>query len=278
MRLNRILIIIFALFLITQFQLKAQDQPDSIEVYIIDSFVTPELPHSFVLTFFTSEDCKSQVVIDNQYSYPVSNELTSSHKIKIDITDLKLSGKEVPFYVEVEDSLGNKYKSETYDFNLPYEVKVKGGSNFLLLCLFGGAVFALPNPVYVKMGDKNYFSLTKEIPIISFRGSSFNYASDYFSIEYSYIFNAENRKIFRIGYKHIFEIPGIQYISPGLNGFTNFDGFNGISPEISIGLFKIFDAFTVYTRYRFNFKPGSKNSEFHEISVGLYSSFFSIYL
>ncbi|MBZ0199112.1 MAG: hypothetical protein K8H86_04535, partial [Ignavibacteriaceae bacterium] len=102
------------------------------------------------------------------------------------------------------------------------------------------------------------------------------YPMGYFSAEYSYIINAPVRNFLRVGYKHIIEIPVFEYIAPGLNGFTNFKGFNGISPEVSLGLFRAFNAFTVYTRYRFNAMPGQKGSEFHEFSIGLYTNFFSL--
>jgi len=256
----------------------AQDEADSIEVYLIDSFVTPEVPHTFMLSFFTSAPAKSKVVIENSYEYEVSKELTESHKISIDISDLNFKEKNVPFIIFVEDSAGHQYSSEKYEFELPEEPKVEGESNFLLLCAFGAAVFGLPSPVYVKEKNDDYFSLTKEIPLISFRGGGYRYPIGYFSAEYSHIFNAPVKNFLRIGYKHIISVPGIEYISPGINGFTNFDGFNGISPEVSLGLFRIVNTFTVYARYRFNVKPGEKGSEFHEFSIGLYSSFFSLYL
>jgi hypothetical protein len=112
--------------------------------------------------------------------------------------------------------------------------------------------------------------------LLTFRGS-YKYPSGYIAAEYSHIFGAPQKNFLRLGYKHIMEIPGIEYVSPGLNVFTNFSGFNGVSPELSVGLFKIFNTFTVYTRYRFNFKPGETESNFHEFSIGLYSSFFSFY-
>ncbi len=256
----------------------AQDEADSIEVYLIDSFVTPEVPHTFMLSFFTSAPAKSKVIIENSYEYEVSNELTESHKISIDISDLSFKEKNVPFVILVEDSAGHQYSSEKYEFELPEEPKVEGESNFLLLCVFGAAVFGLPSPVYVKEKNDDYFSLAKEIPLISLRGGGYRYPIGYFSAEYSHIFNAPVKNFLRIGYKHIISVPGIEYISPGINGFTNFDGFNGISPEVSLGLFRIVNTFTVYARYRFNVKPGEKGSEFHEFSIGLYSSFFSLYL
>ncbi len=179
--------------------------------------------------------------------------------------------------VIVEDTLGNKFTSDKYDFQLPQEMKVKSESNFLLLCLFGGTVFLLPSPAYVFTSNDKYFSLTKEIPLISISKKGFTYPAGYFSLEYSYLFNAPKKNFFRIGYKQIIEIPGIQYISPGINGFTDFNGFNGISPEISAGLFKILDTFILYARYRYNVKPGETGSDFQEISLGLYSNFFSLY-
>ncbi len=250
---------------------------DSVEVTVIDSYVTPEIPHTFLLSFFTNYDCKSKVIIDKKYEYAVSDTLTVNHSIKIDLTGLSFKNKAIPFIILVQDSSGRNFRSDNYEFELPSEVKVQSESNFLLLCLFGGVVFALPSPVYVTNSSGNYFSLTKEIPIVSFRSSNFNYPFGYFSAEYSYIFKAQDKNFFRIGYKQLFNVPEIQYVSPGIDWFTNFKGFNGISAEISIGWIKLFSTFTIYTRYRFNIKPGDSASKFHEISIGLYSSFLSVY-
>ena len=272
---NRIFVSIALIFVLYNFQLKAQ--ADSIEIDIIDNFVTPEIPHNFVLSFFTSEKTKSKVLIDNTYEYVVSDTFNDIHKARIDISKLKFKEKAVPFVIIVEDTNGNKFTSEKYDFQLPQEMKVKSESNFLLLCLFGGTVFLLPSPTYVFTNKDKYFSLTKEIPLISLSKKGFTYPAGYFSLEYSHIFNAPRKNFLRLGYKQIIEIPGIQYISPGINGFTDFRGFNGISPEISVGLFKILDTFILYARYRYNVKPGEAGSEFQEVSLGLYSNFFSLY-
>lgn len=250
---------------------------DSIEVILIDSYITPEIPHKFMLSFFTSENCKSKVLIENKYSYTVSDKFTEDHKTDIDVSNIKFNGKSIPFVIIVEDSTGRIFRSENYDVELPFEPKVEGDANFLLLCLFGGAVFALPSPAVVISGG-NSFSLTKEIPIVSLRGSSYNYPTGYFSVEYSYVFKPFNKSLFRVGYKHMIEIPVIRYISPGVNYTTNFKGFNAITPEISIGWFRIFNAFTVYTRGRLDIVPGSGSKSISEFSIGLYSSFFSIYL
>src|SRR3989339_701783 len=229
------------LFLLLCFTGFAQDdvfEEDSVEVYVIDSFIPPDNPTVFNLSFFTSQPARSKVIFDDDIELAISDTLSEEHKIKIELTKISCKSKMVPYVIYVEDSAGKISSSEKFEFELQEEIKMEDESNFLLLCLFGGTVFLIPNPVLVITEDENFL---------------------------------------RLGYKRIIETPGIQYISPGLNGFTNFNGFNGISPELSIGWFKIFNTFSVYTRYRFNFKPGESESNFHEISLGLYSSFFSFY-
>jgi hypothetical protein len=251
-------------------------QEDSIEIFLIDSYVTPETPYKFIVSFFTSLPAKSTLIIDKTYQYDVSTELTEQHKTAIDIGELRFQSKTVPFVILVEDSLGRKNHSELYEFEMPQETIVEGGSDLFTLCLFGGTIFLLPSPVYVIADEQSYFSLTKEIPIVFIRSAGIGYPTGYFALEYSYIFNAPKKSFLRLGYKHLMEVPGIEYISPGVNGFTDFLGYNGISPELSLGLFRIADVFTFYTRYRYNFKPGDTYT-FHEITIGLYSGFFALY-
>jgi hypothetical protein len=270
-------IFLFLVFLyVTGFAQNDFTEDDSVEVYVIDSFIPPDNPNVFNLSFFTSEPAKSKVILDGKYEFKISEQAAESHKIKIDISKLEFKSKYVPFVILVEDSLGNTNPSDKFEFELQKEVQLEGDSNFLLLCLFGGVVFLLPSPVYVVTENDNYFSLTKEIALFTFRGS-FKYPSGYVAAEYSHIFDSPYKNFLRLGYKHLVEIPFLEYVSPGINGFTNFRGFNGISPELSIGWIKIFNTFTVYTRYRYNFKPGESGSNFHELSLGLYSGFFSIY-
>jgi hypothetical protein len=270
-------IFLFLIFLcVTGFAQNDFIEDDSVEVYVIDSFIPPDNPNVFNLSFFTSKPAKSKVILDDKYEFNISEQATESHKIKIDISKLEFKSKYVPFVILMEDSLGNTYLSDKFEFELQKEIRLEGDSNFLLLCLFGGIVFLLPSPVYVVTENDNYFSLTKEISLFTFRGS-FKYPSGYIAAEYSHIFNSPYKNFLRLGYKHLVETPVLEYISPGINGFTNFKGFNGISPELSIGWIKIFNTFTVYTRYRYNFKPGESGSNFHELSLGLYSGFFSIY-
>ncbi len=256
----------------------AQSDADSIEVYLIDGYVKPELPLKFVLSFFTSDIAKSVVVIDGRYSSPVSDEFADMHKAEIDLEDMKFSGKIVPFVIITENENGKTFTSESFDFDLPFEPEIKGGSGFVQLCLFGGAIFLLPYPNYVIQNGQSYFSLTKEIPIISFRSSNLNYPAGFLSLEYSYIFDAETKNYLRAGYKKIYEMKFLKYLSPGVSLYTNFLGNNGVGIEISAGLFTIVDTFTLYARYRYNLKPGDSSGNFHEMSLGLYSGFFSFYL
>lgn len=273
-----LILLILASYLPIFAQNNSSTNKDSIEITVIDSYVTPEKPHTFLLSFYTSINCKSKVVLDNKYTYIVSDVPVEDHNLKVDISKLRFNKKEIPFYIIVEDSAGNITKSDINTFELPNDIKIEeGDSNFLLLCLFGATVFAIPDPVFVVKPNGNSFSLTKEIPLISFRSQNFLYPYGYFSAEYSYIFNTDNKNFFRLGYKEIIPIPFIEYISPGVDGFTNFKGYNGISGEISLGLFRLLSTFTLYTRYRYNFQPGNNGSQFSEISIGLYSSFFSVY-
>ncbi len=277
---KNILFLLFFFLIINRISTAQEDSLSypPVDIFLIENFVTPEMPHTFMISYFTSSPVKSRIVINDKFNLIISDEPTENHSAEIDLTQFNFDDAYIPFVIIVEDSAGNTYTSEEYEFEFPREVKVEGESNFVLLCLFGGAVFGLPGPAYVKWGEENYFSLTKEIPLIFIRSSGYNYPTGYFSLEYSHIFNAPVKNFFRVGYKHLIEVPWIEYVSPGFNGFTNFKGFSGISPEISLGLFRIFNSFTVYTRYRFNAKPGEAGSEFHEISLGLYSGFFAIYL
>jgi hypothetical protein len=253
-------------------------QTDSIEVYLIDAYCTREMPYIFKLSFYTSDVCKSKVILEDKYDFGVSYEPTDLHKTDIALNNLSFKDNIVNFVIITETDSGVINKSEIFDFDLPFEPKIKEGSDLLTLCLFGSAIFLLPYPSYVAESQSGYFSLTKEIPIISFRSKNFDYPSGYLSFEYSYIFNAKDPSYLRAGYKRIFEIPGLEYISPGISLYTNFNTNVGISPEFSIGLVTIKDTFTMYVRCRSNFNLHASGTNFQEIYIGLYSGLFSLYL
>lgn len=270
-----LIVILLNSFIIAQ---NEEVENQGIEIFLIDAYCKPDTPHPFILSFYTDVPAKSKVILEKKYEFIVSKDFAEMHTIQIDITKLFFLDKQVQFVIQVEDTLGNKVTSETFDFDLPYEPVITGGSSLFTICLFGGFVFLLPTPNYVIQNGNSYFSLTKEIPFLSFRSKSFRYPASYFAFEFTYIFNATDKKFFRSSYKRIFEIPLLEYLAPGIGGYTNFAGNNGIAPEFTIGLFRVFDTFTIYSRYRYNFQPSGNKSHFHEINLGLYSGFFSIYL
>ena len=250
---------------------------DSVEVYLLDSYIAPEKPTIFNLSFISSAPVKSKILLDNKYEYLISDTLTDSHQAKIDLADKTFSGKIVPFIITVEDSAGDISRTESYDLDFPKEIKIEKESNFLLLGLFFGTQFLLPAPEYVRANNTDFFALTKEIPLLSIRSQNINYPFGYLALEYTHIFNADASNFFRLGYKQIIELPVFKYISPGISGFTNFDGFSGVSFETSLGLTDLLNTFTLYARYRFNTQPTKSDRNFYEISLGIYSNFFSFH-
>jgi hypothetical protein len=268
----------FLLLLVLFSSVKLFGQYDSTEVYLIDAYCTREIPYTFKLSFYTSEVCKSKVILEGKYEFTVSADFIDLHKAEININNLAFTNPIVNFVIETETKSGVINKSEIFDFDLPFEPEIKEGSNWITLCLFGSSIFLIPYPSYVAESQKSYFSLTKEIPVISFRAKSLNYPSGYLSFEYSYIFNSEDPGYLRAGYKKIFEVSGVEYLSPGISLYSNFNTNLGISPEFSIGLFTIKDTFTMYVRCRSNFTFHSAGTNFQEIYIGFYSGLFSLYL
>lgn len=252
-------------------------QDPTTEIFIIDSYVTPEKPHKIKISFFTSDSVKSRIILDSKYELPVSKLFIEDHSVEVPLKKFLFDSTKVPFFVVVENKAGIVDTGEIYDLALPADYELKSeGSSLLTVCCFGGVIFGLPQPTYAGIDGESYFSLAKEIPVFSIYGSGYNYPVGYVGLEYAYIFNAPYKHFLRLGYKHIFQIQILEYVSAGLNGFTDFLGFNGLSPEVSVGFFKIYNAFTVYGRYRYNFKPSNTDENFYEISIGLYSNFFSI--
>ena len=280
---KRLLIQIAFLIFLVNYYCNAQEytwDEEGIEVYLIDAYVKQEIPHQFVLSFFTSDSCFSRVMIDGQYEYLVSETLSDEHKTEIELTGLKFDSVTVPFEIYVKANNGKEYVSENYELLLPFknEIDFNNSPGLFEVCCFGGIIFGIPSPTFISRDGNNHFGLTKEIPLISYYAVGYNYPAGYLSIEYEYIFNADIKHFLRFGYKHIFQLPVIEYVSPGAGAMSNLVGFNGVSAEISIGIVKIYNVFTLFTKYRYNIQPGNSNNDFHELSIGLYSNFFSLNL
>ena len=73
----------------------------SIEIFLIDAYVKQEPPYIFILSYYTSDLCKSNVVIDGKYNYVVSDTLSDSHSSKIDLTELKFVEKNIDFVLSL---------------------------------------------------------------------------------------------------------------------------------------------------------------------------------
>lgn len=253
-------------------------EQDSIEVYLIDSFVPPENPDVFVVSFYTSDTCLSSILIDGKHSIKISESYTDNHRSEIDISKYSFTNHKVEFLIKTKDALGNEYRSEEYEFTIPVDKVVQARGSSFTSCLLGSVVFLTPSPTLVLANDEKFFGLSKDFPIVAFYSGGYNYPKSYFFGGYSYIFKFNNPNIIRLGYKYLIETPYFEFISPGLSAFSNFEGLNGLSPEITIGVFKFYSVFTLTTSGRFNFKPKSAGSEFWEFNVGLFSSFFTLHL
>lgn len=257
----------------------AQNDTTGVEITIIDSYITPEVPHTFVLSFFTSDSCTASLKLGNKYIYKVSEKPADSHKIEVDLTSLKFDSLLIHYTITAIDKDKKKY-SQSFETILSDESLLVANKdlNLFNICCMGGTIFGLPSPTYVLMNGKDYFALSKEIPLFSFYSGGYNYPSSYLSVEYKYIPKFEAKHQLGVGYKYVFQLPVVEYAAPGAGYFTNFLGNYGLSFETSIGLFKFYNVFTVYTRYRYNQFIGDEKSHFHEISIGLYSNFFSLNL
>jgi len=248
-------------------------------VYIIDSYVTEKIPYKFHLYFFTDDSVKSSVIIDNKYNYDISKAFAVDHKIEIAISQLQFDSLTIPFQIILQYPNGKKKSSEIYELELPYNSsKIIASTPGLFKMCIGGILFLLPSPGIVFRSGERDLSLSLELPIISFYSNGFNYPSGYVGVEYSHIFGSDEENYLNIGYKKIFETNFIEFVSSGMDLFTNFNGSNGIKPEVTFGLFKVAGIFTFYSRYSYNLSFAGSKSSFHEISFGLYAHFFSLNL
>ena len=152
----------YTLFLLIIFSsVRLFSQTDSIEVYLIDAYCTREIPYIFKLSFYTSDVCKSKVILEDKYEFGVSYEPTDLHKTDIALSNLSFKSNIVNFQIITETSSGVINRSEIFDFDLPYEPEIKEGSDWFTLCLFGSSIFLIPYPSFVAESQQSYFSLTK---------------------------------------------------------------------------------------------------------------------
>ena len=271
--------IIFALIFIFYFSplLFSKGDTDSIEVFVIDSFFKRE-NNSFVLSFYTSSLCKSVLILDNKNNYPVSEDLTDNHSIEVDLTKYNSNRSYIEYYLLLTDENNYQHKSEVFELEFRSELVVSSSQSSLYSCLFGAVVFLIPSPSYINAHSIEFFRLKKEISLFTWYSGGFNHPAGALNIGYAYTFqDFAPRNILLLNYKHIIEIPAVEYISPSIGGFTNFKGNSGASTGLSLGLFNIYNVFTLELSGHYFFNPLKKGTEYWDISIGLFSSFFSLH-
>ncbi len=255
----------------------AQAQSDSVEIFLIDSYISPDKPNEFQVVFYTSDVCKSQIVLQGKYVIPVSDTLTDNHKKVVDLSKYKFDSSATYFTITVETASGVKITSDQYEIQAPVEKKVESSGGEFVSCLYGGVIFLVPTVDVNFFKDKAHLGLSKELPVVSFYSGGYNYPRSFISAEYSYVFDVPQKNYLRLGYKYLFETDYGKFFIVGLNGFTSFRGYNGISPELTWGAFTFKDVFTIYARYRYNTDFKNPANSFSEVSLGLYSWFFSVH-
>ncbi|MHB8905986.1 MAG: hypothetical protein ACYC6D_07665, partial [Melioribacteraceae bacterium] len=178
------IISIFLLYSAKIFSQTDTTAQDPIEIMIIDSYITPETPNKFVLSFFTSDSCTSKLIINHKNIMVVSKALSENHKIEIELSKLKIDSTEFNYQIIVYDRNGKETHSEQFGVELPDGLVISREQDpgLFSICL-GGIIFAIPSPVYVFAKDGNHWSLSKEIPLINFYSVGYNYPSGYLSFE-----------------------------------------------------------------------------------------------
>jgi hypothetical protein len=267
------------LFFLTFVKIFAQTDSSSApqnDIFIIDSYITPETPHKLVVSFSTSDSCTSIILLKDIRTFVVSNSFTDNHKIEIELIGIRADSARIKYQINARSRSGIETQSEEYEVEIPKEIALAPDNeiNWTQMCI-GGLVYAIPSLEYVMMDGGEHLGLSKEIPLWSFYSQGYNYPQGYIGIEYSHYLNATKKNFMRLGYKHMFQSEQIKYIATGLSVFGDFKGYNGLSAEVSLGLFQIQNVFTLYTRYRYNFQLQSGNTDFYEFSLGLYANIFS---
>lgn len=293
MKLIYSLLIVFSLLLNYSFSQDEdveimEDSTETVEVYLIDNYVKSENEKILVLSWMTNIPVKSKLEIQNVGVFDVSDTLTDFHQAKIDLNKFTFTKEENYFKIVSELEDGTKVESDEYSFTVPLEISPQAetkqiqtsSSYYLYNFLAGITLWLLPSPSIAIENNNARFALIKDLPIVSIGSSSayktFPYV--YFYAGYSHIFNGNFKNAFRLGGKYLYELKDLKhFISLGLGGFTNFKGFVGISSEIGFSFLKVLNTFEMYASYSYNYLPSQK-SKYHFISLGLFTSSFSINL
>ncbi len=276
MKLSQIALLL-TMFVLPVFGQNEEEIQDSVEVILIEAFISPEKPSQMVISFFTSEPVRSKLVFDSGEIFVVTDSLLDNHKASFDISSLRPDTTFLKFTVLVEKEDGISNHSEVFEVELPRKelTELARDNTALTGCLIGGAVYLVPGFVHHYESGKSYAGFNKEFPVISFFRGGYNYPIAYLAAEYSHIPKMARKNFYSVNANLILETKYIEYISAGAGYLTDFGNIRSVNLDVSVGLFKLFNVFTVYAKTRLGFPTGSGNS-FSQQSIGLFSSFFSI--
>lgn len=249
------------------------EEGDSIEVILIEAYSPKESPGKMVLTFFTSEPVKAEVIFSNK-TVPLGTEFNESYSTTLEISDIPVTEGMIVFYIRVQGESGQINLSEQFDIVAEGNTTISGGAD-LTGCLIGSAVYAIPAVYYNFHRDSSGLGFGKEFPLISFFSGGYNYPNGFIAFEYTYTDVNDIKSRYNFGYKQIIEVPYINYVSLGFSFSTDFRGGNAVLPEASLGLFRIMNVFTLYVRGSHYVFPGDKDKNMTQFSLGLFSAFFS---
>lgn len=270
--------IFLSLASMTNLTAQDQDYSDSLEVFLIDSYVSIEKPYKINISFFTSDSAKSSIILPGLGEIKVSSESSDYHELKMDISEYRADSSLIKYKIKVVDRNNIEFVYDDFEAELPQTLlKDQAGYDIVSSLCIGSLIFALPSVGIVFDGEE-YVSFSKEIPILSKYDVGYNYPQYYFALEYTHILKYNIKNLMTTKFNYVFTVGGIEYISPGLGYVTNFSGQNGLSTELSVGLFKVFDSFTFFTKFKNSYFFSSGNQNYTEISIGLYSNVFSFSL
>lgn len=262
----------------------AQEE-EEFELYLIDNYLRSNEPSKLVISWMTNVEAKSKVNIPSLGTFTASDTLTDKIFLVIDVSKLLDTPGDYDFSILSELEDGTEIQSEKFIFTVPnqeiqpLDTKRSEFSYYFYTCCVGGSLWLVPS-LGLSMNDKtSKFTISKEMPLLSFGSSSAfkNYPYSYVFTGYTHTLKGDAQNIFRYGYRQLFELKKIiNYLSIGLSGFTNFKGANGISPEVSFSFLRILSTFDLYFLYRFDKELKNGNYSSHQIQLGLYTSSFSL--
>lgn len=254
-----------------------ESEADSVEVILIEAYVSQDAPEFLVLSFFTSEPVKADVKFTSGQVLPVSSSFEDNHKAKLNISGIKTDTTFLSFVIFVSREDGSGNDSEVFEVELPRReiIRLAQESTALSGCLIGGMVYIIPGVVHYSGQGNSYLGLDKEFPVISYFRGGYNYPVGYFAIEYIHFPKGVNKNLVSLSVNGILGFKPIEYLSAGIAYTTDFRKANSVGLDLSAGLFRIMNVFTFYVENRFGYYPASKNG-YTQQSIGLFSSFFSI--